>query len=437
MKKLLKRAAALALAALMTAGLMCVSAEAAGNGGEYGLFTENDLLSAYGSLLRTADGRTLTLRGTNFGGWLIWEQWMGSFTGADDNLGAIEKLESRFGKEKTAALLNAYYDNYITEYDFDRVKELGFNCIRLPFWYYNVTAEGGYDFTRLDYAVEMCARRGVYVILDCHGLPGFQSIAHHCGKTGSCVLYDKTPEGEKARKDSCDLWTALAEHYRDNPCIAAYDLMNEPMCDFNEKQDDAAMWEVYDLLYKTVKAADPSHITIMEAIWDFSHLPDPARFGWDNVMYELHSYDETDDDYRRIIRNAKKKCYEVPILEGEFHPKTENAHWDYMLGLFNDKYVSWTSWTYKGYCSWGESDWFIYGYNDKNAVADLDRDSYDDILEKWTEPVRTENCSVTGAEKELSSFAKAPLKKEKAALFRAFLENVFHKIKSLFFRIFR
>lgn len=391
----------MSLALLLPAGGAMPSASAA---------EENErlpFLKTCGTLIVDENSHPVSLRGTNLGGWLIWEQWMCPFMGADDACGVIEKLTRRFGEEKAELLINTYYDSFISEDDFDRIKALGFNCVRLPFWYRNIETEteGVYDFSRLDYAVDMCAKRGIYVILDCHGLPGFQSIAHHCGKTGDCRLYDRTEEGERFRLRSVKLWQAVAEHYKDNSAVAAYDLMNEPMCDFNELQDDEAMHGVYDLLYKAVRETDGRHIIIMEAIWDFTHLPDPAKKGWQNVMYELHSYDPTNNAYKNIIRNAKKKHYLVPVYEGEFHPSSPEAEWPYILKLFNDSNVSWTTWTYKGYCSWGESDWFIYGTNDPSLCADLDSDSFDEILRKWGDALDTSNFSETAPAETFRQFA--------------------------------
>lgn len=399
---------------------------------------ELKFLKTKGSLIYNEVNEPIALRGTNLGGWLIWEEWMSPFTGAGDSCGVIDKLTERFGEEKTKLIINTFRDNYITESDFDNIRDLGFNCIRLPFWYENLETgtAGEYDFSRLDYAVEMCRARGIYVILDCHGLPGFQSIAHHCGKKNDCRLYDKTAEGEYYRNESVKLWQAVAEHYKDDPVIAAYDLMNEPMCDFNERQDDNAMWEVYDLLYEAVRKIDTRHIVIMEAIWDFSHLPDPALRGWKNVMYELHSYDPTNSAYKKIVTFARLKGYCVPVYEGEFHPSSAEAEWDYIRDLFNKNNVNWTSWTYKGYCSWGESDWFMFGNNDPGLSVDLDNDSFETIMYKWGEAQQTSNCHSMGP---IDTFRKYAGQEYKVSVFdnvSASFQNIIYSVKYIFHGLF-
>lgn len=421
----------LSMSLLLGCGCLPVSAETKKDNGEM------PFLKTYGSLIYDENNNPVTLRGTNLGGWLVWEAWMSPFVGADDSFGVIEKLKSRFGAEKTDTIIKSFRDNYITDADFDIIKNMGFNCIRLPFWYQNLETgkEGEYDFSRLDYALEMCRAREIYVILDCHGLPGFQSIAHHCGKINDCHLYDKTDEGEYYRAESVKLWKAVASHYKDNPVVAAYDLMNEPMCDFNEKQDDEAMWSVYDLLYRAVREVDNRHIAIMEGIWDFTHLPDPAKKGWRNVMYELHSYDPTNEDYRKIIRNAKLRGYNVPVYEGEFRPSSAEGEWSYILNLFNSNNVSWTTWTYKGYCSWGSSDWFIYGTNDTSVRVDLDNDSYETILEKWGTKLQTKYCQTMGPAETFTQFAGQEYKPAVRDRILASLQKIIFNVKLSFFSL--
>ena len=152
-------------------------------------------------LLRVSEDGYLTdggdngiqLRGVNFGGWLLRETWMcpvmsldRSLTvkgGTDDGwaeLDTLNKFTLLFGEEKTAELFKSYRDNYITEEDFENVKALGFNCIRIPFWYRNFMSDenGTYitenddenpGFVKLDFACEMAAKFNLYLIFEIIG----------------------------------------------------------------------------------------------------------------------------------------------------------------------------------------------------------------------------------------------------------------------------
>ena len=107
-----------------------------------GIFTDKDYLKASGEHLRNnyGFGDVKTLRGTNIGGYLVIEQWMtavkgSSATGYLDHKTVTNLFLQRFGEEKTLDLWAYYRDNYFTDQDFDTIKALGMNLIRLPFTY--------------------------------------------------------------------------------------------------------------------------------------------------------------------------------------------------------------------------------------------------------------------------------------------------------------
>ena len=97
--------------------------------------TAADALHTQGETLVNANGEEVRLRGVNLGGWLIQEDW---FCPADNGKRGdhwtLETLIARFGTERAYELYNIYWDNWITEYDFAQIAEMGFNCVRIPFW---------------------------------------------------------------------------------------------------------------------------------------------------------------------------------------------------------------------------------------------------------------------------------------------------------------
>jgi len=103
---------------------------------------ELSALKAVDGIIVNEEGEQVILRGTNLSGWLVFEEWMG-LANVKDGTELTDTLIERFGYEKAMELLNTYYDNYITENDFDIMAAMGFNCIRIPFWYRNFTDENG------------------------------------------------------------------------------------------------------------------------------------------------------------------------------------------------------------------------------------------------------------------------------------------------------
>ncbi len=374
--------------------------------------SEDPFLKADGKVLRDRKGTgdLVQLKGTNVGGYLFQEFWM-TVTNNSSNVNAEEDvyrvLTERFGEEKAMELIALYQDNYFTESDFDYCKELGMNCLRLPIWYRNLVDENGefYEncWDRIDWFLDQAAQRNMYVILDMHGAPGSQNGSDHSGRDGgdrkmeASEFFFGSEETVKANQELYyKIWEAMAEHYKGNPWVAGYDLLNEPYCTYryNTGLGDSVLhklvWDVYDEAYRRIRAIDPDHVIIMEATWDPVDLPDPALYGWENVMYEYHNYlyDDYDDAAGKQVPNMEKKLndirkadYNVPSYLGEFALFNNLDAWDRGVKVINESGVSWTTWTYKVVSDYG--NWGVR--NQKNWKVNLETFDYDAIANAWSQ----------------------------------------------------
>jgi len=365
--------------------------------------TDEDFLKARDGKLFNRKGEQIVLRGTNLGGWLIQESWMCPVDKPDRSWGnwdTLNAFEQRgFTEEQILRLFNAYQDSWITEKDLDRIQSMGMNCVRVPFWYRNFqkddngTYYGGDNmdenpgFQRLDWLLEQCGKRGIYVILDMHGAPGYQNDDHSSGRTNASELFEITESGETYRLRTIELWTRIAERYRDNPVVAAYDLLNEPMNGFDAvRKVDVRLWNLYDRIISAIRKVDTEHVITVEGVWELSNLPDPRDYGWTNVLYQTHNYNRKTVEIDQKIRDIQdRREWNVPILVGEFQ---SGGIWDYALSSYNSENVSWTTWTYKGVKSTLD-DWFLYR-NPSAEVINPETDSYERILEVWSS-MHTEN----------------------------------------------
>ena len=393
MKKNQKRCACALLSLLL---LLFVSAIPA-----FSAVNDPAFLHTEGEKIVNGRGETVVLRGTNFGGWGIMEDWFTPFTDPAGEEGMYQTLVSRFGTEQTHALFRTYRENWITELDYKNVADMGMNCIRLPLWYRNFMSNdngtwyrdenGGIDFSELDRAVELCRKYGLYLIIDMHGLPGYQNDYDHCGKSKSMSLFDDTPEGRRYREVTLELWTAIASRYAGDPTVAMYDLMNEPL-GTNITRDRSLkqyFWDFSDELYRAIRAVDPGHIITMEAIWDPSAIPSPDVYGWTNVVYQEHLYDVTNAAYLRKVNEIRDAGFGAPFYIGEFYPRGVSS-FDYLFSVFNQRGLSWTTWTYKGAGPGADkSPWFLYGSSSLEKV-DYVNDSYETLLQKWGACLRTD-----------------------------------------------
>lgn len=365
-------------------------------------FTQDDFLTVKGTRIYNQKGEEVVLKGVNIGSWMIWEDWLSPYEEATDHYNAFEVLTERFGTRGAYDLMDTYMDNWFTEYDLDTIKEMGFNCLRVPFWYRNfyyddngtkiLDENGEWDFSRLDWVVEECSERGIYVILDMHGAPGFQSDAPHNGKKGGCGLYDQTEDGEFYRSLTKELWSAIASRFADNPAVAMYDLLNEPMCDCPVTEIERRMKNeyIYTILYDAVRAVDAEHIITMECIWTGFAMPQTWLKGWKNVVYQVHFYNNSDFIFAFFLLLTKLLHPNVPMIMGEFYPH-QRTTWEGCFRSMKAFNYSWCLWTYKAanHGMW-ESDWCLFGARDGFERAKLATDSFEEIERKFGEGLRTD-----------------------------------------------
>ncbi|MBR3439716.1 MAG: cellulase family glycosylhydrolase [Clostridia bacterium] len=364
------------------------------------------MLHTQGEKILDAQGNEIVLRGTNFGGWGIMEDWFCPYTNPAGEEGVYKTLVERFGQEKTHELFKTYRSNWITETDYKNVADLGMNVVRLPIWYRNFqsddngtwyrTENGEIDFSELDGVVDMCRKYGLYLIIDLHGLPGYQNDYDHCGQSKSMSLFDDNEKGARYREVTLDFWVEMAKHYAGESVIAMYDLMNEPL-GTNITRDGSfqkTFWDFSNDLYKAVREVDPDHIICMEAIWDPSAIASPDVYGWENIVYQEHIYDITNLTVLRKANEIKDAGYNAPFYIGEFYPRGLTT-FGYMLSLFNSRNLSWTTWTYKGAGPDADSSpWFLYGSSTVEKI-DYEKDSYETLTQKFGEVLKTDGGKFT------------------------------------------
>jgi len=239
-----------------------------------------------------ASGKRVNLRGTNLGNWLIQEFWMmgGSMTGINDQCGLESKLSQRFGNTEKERLMKVFRDSFITTRDFDLMKGMGMNVVRIPFLYSLVENEYTPYTLRtdawqyLDWAVNEAEKRGMYVILDLHGAVGGQAASseQHDGCIGAAQMWTNNTYWDRTKW----LWDMIASHYRGRTAIAAYDLLNEPW-----GTDATTLANRSYELFNVVRAKDPDHVILLPGHNSgIDAYGNPNSRGLTNVSMWMHFY---------------------------------------------------------------------------------------------------------------------------------------------------
>ena len=358
------------------------------------------------------NGENVVLKGVNLGNWLLWETWMGfvpEYTHDWAYYDTLQVLIDRFGEEKTAEIVKTYEDNFITEEDISQIEKLGFNCIRVPFWYRNFMTEelkwlsenhdDNKGFQKLDWLISTCEKYGIYVMLDLHGAPGGQSKNHCTGKAGRNELY----ENENMMNATVELWSVIAERYKDNKTVCAYDLLNEPQN--NGGYDGDYSWsaeseeaisrtnKAYDKLYKAIREIDKNHIISFEGVWSTTVLPNPQEMGYENLLYQLHLYDSEKGMIRYRVDELKtaRKDWGVAVVVGEYN---NHECEEYAQKKYEKNDISRIKWTYKTYNA-GET-WGIF--NKDVERIDIKTASYEEIITFIVENTKTQTFNFNAEE---------------------------------------
>ncbi len=351
----------------------------------------DEFIYAYKDKLYVKD-QVITLQGVNVGSWLVPEGWMSilQIEGQNDDV-AGEKLtylkwidalsnNADVGNyQRALQLVDIYLENWFTKADVQFIKDMGLNCIRLPFGWFNLYnldySEREDGFKWLDKCLQWCEDVGIYCILDLHGVIGSQNMEHHSGDDTQCEFFDN----ETYQLQTIQLWQRVASRYKDNAVVAGYDIVNEPTG--KDNKTTAHEWKVFDKIYEAIRQVDTNHLIIMESCWDFLNMPNPVTYSWENIMYSFHWYKPGGESlpmglylaYQNLCR-ILCSYKNVPIYIGEFALGDSYEDMAMLLDLCNKNDWSWTSWTYKTNDSW---NWgLLCTWKERKSANNL---TYDEI----------------------------------------------------------
>ena len=341
-----------------------------------------------------ANGARVNLRGVNLGNWLAMEMWMMG-SAISNSAGAIgdqctleSTLASRFGTSEKDRLMNVWRDSYITARDFDLMKGMGMNVVRVPFLYdvvenknapYTLRADA---WKYLDFAINEAEKRGMYVILDLHGAVGGAAAAseQHDGCAGPAEMWTNQTYRDRTKW----VWDMIASRYRGRTAVAAYDLLNEPW-----GTDATTLANFGYELFDTVRAKDPEHMIILPghnsgidaygnpnargktnvAFWMHFY---PGLWGWNEVsgpaaqanMYADWLQCGTGDTREVCGWDNKLTALNTPFLVGEFQPWTLLGTYGpqmtrHSYDIFNMLGWGGTNWSYKttSQAGWNGGGW--------------------------------------------------------------------------------
>lgn len=340
----------------------------------------DDFVRVDGQNLIGRDGQHLVLRGTNCGNWMVREPYMMNTEGNLDRQFKFDNMIAEIcGKDKVAEFDRLWMDNNFNEEDMKFLAEQGFNTLRVPMHYKYFTlpvdeeriygAQTWVDegFERIDKMCEWAERYGILLILDMHACPGGQSSGDICD-------YDESKlslwEYSNNRAKLSSLWRKIAERYKDEKCIAAYDLINET--NWTLPNNNKLLWDTFKDIISAIRKVDDNHIVIVEGNGysnDYNGFPSTRLDDKMIIQYHRYGVYNTTGQVQGMADMSKK--YNCPIYIGEFGENSNSWTAD-CVRLYEEAmgFAGWTCWPMKK--------------SNFNSILQVNRiASYDNVISQW------------------------------------------------------
>jgi endoglucanase len=371
--------------------------------------TGKDFLSTKKTKI-VCDKEEVRLCGVNLGGWLMMEAYILHAPNFAEQL-FKRHFKEAFGAPALEEFERVFRSTFIQETDIENISRWGFNCIRVPFNHrlietapYIYSEEG---LKYIDAVIRWAGAKGLWVILDLHSAPGAQNHDWHSDSLGPADLWSD----EEFQKRTCALWAMLADRYKNEPWVAGYDLLNEPVL-----EDTKLLNRFYRDCIRAVRRSDRSHLIFIEGnIWG-TDLECLDLFDDDHYALQFHSYEPLQftfnftphltypakdgpaawgpDVFRRHLEKYAKisRSREVPLLLGEFGVNYRNGFYGEMqwlddkLTVLEDLGIHWTYWTYKAVKNSMFPDG-IYSYygNPQWVHREGPHSGWDTYIQQWPE----------------------------------------------------
>jgi endoglucanase len=355
-----------------------------------------------------ASSKPILIRATNLGNWMVPEGYMWLFKDGPQSPSEIRALVLELlGPEVSEAFWQKYREHYVTREDIALLHRAGFNAIRVPLHYSLFESEDAEGFKLLDRLIGWSRAESLYVILDLHAAPGGQTGTNIDDSAGYPWLYQSPLEQENL----IAIWRRLATHYRDDPAVLGYDLLNEPIPHYPKLAYlNPSLEPLYKKLTGEIRKVDAHHILFLGgAQWDsnFSVFGKPFDA---NTAYTFHKYWTAPDE--SVIRQYIdfRERHDAPIWMGESGENTDEWIAQFVKTLEKNN-IGWAFWPYKKMekasavvsitppADWGKIVEFAKlprgtGHAEERLKARPEQETIRRVFDELLESVRLQKCRV-------------------------------------------
>lgn len=234
------------------------------------------------------NGNRFIIKATNVSCWLYQENYI--FGGAQNvHEVAMNNLNDILGPHSYDHFSIKMMENFITADDIRLMKKMGFNSVRVGFSAesFNSGKMKSKLFSSLDNLIPVFKEHELPIILTMMRAPSPQNKLWTSNYTkGSLLLWDS----EEAKKKTVDIWSEIADHFKNEQIILRYDIINEPNI---SRKREKELIDLYQKITHSIRDHDTNHMIIYEGngyatkLNIFSEYDDLLD---DNACYQFHFY---------------------------------------------------------------------------------------------------------------------------------------------------
>lgn len=308
-------------------------------------------IRAEGTNFVRPDGMPFKIKGMSFGNWLLQEGYMFKFKVHRSPREIEDVIEYLAGPEEAARFWKAFREVYIQEEDLAFLSAAGFTTVRVPLhWKFFLDPNdpskvdpNGEGWALIDRVIGWAKAHDIKIILDIHAAPGGQTGVNHDDGVGYPLTF-YVPEFQRR---TITMWRAIAERYRDETTVLAYDLLNEPISPYSDTDFlNPRLEPLYQKIAAAIREVDPNHPIILAAAqWSTNISVFGPPFA-ENLGYTYHKFWASPE--RREVQDYVNFAnrWGVPIFLGETGELTDE--WNAKYRAMNERFnIGWSFWTYK------------------------------------------------------------------------------------------
>lgn len=180
-----------------------------------------------------------------------------------------------------------HFDEFITDRDFEYIKGIGFDHVRLPIDYDVIEEEDGQikpeGYAHIEDAVGWCRKYNLKMVLDLHKACGFMF------DTKEVPDPDRFFTDEKLQQRFFDTWERLISHFGKDKDIVAFELLNEVV-----NPDFATKWnEIASKVIGLIRKYESDAYIIVGGVRhnNVTSVPMLEPPVDDHIIYNFHCYD--------------------------------------------------------------------------------------------------------------------------------------------------